>query len=1191
MVKMKMKRVLNILMSVMALATFAGEAAAATCTSLKSGNWNSNTTWSCNKTPGAGDIVIIQSPHSVDLNGNNRSAASLTINAGATLVDSGQDLTVSGNVVVNGTYDGSGNNGSLIMTGNGSTLSGTGTVIDIKRIQIDANVTIPAGSNLNLTLQSEIRVGNNNPATLTIDGTITGTSQTNGNRLIRVDNNNASTVIINGTIDAPNAYIQIQQDGTIQNNGTVSIAYLDGNGDTNVTWTQGVNSTLSLSQPTQGWNNGTFTASAMGNTVNFNGTATPFDPATYYNIAGVGVPCPLPATITVLGSSPCAGGGGGGATCTGLLPPPPPGGTPVASGGTISFGSGANVNGTAVTLTAGSNTILNPATTTTWNSGSAPLPLPPSPIPTSTVQTVVGAGGLAAGSYGDVRVNTGTGIFTGGDYFINELYVAPGATAQLAPGNYYVNKLTIGSSITKTGGNLTISPSGLVKIYVKTNAKGDAALYGGSSGIWDGSTVNVGGNPGNLQILLYDTVTYFEIGDNSQLTGFVVQPVYSGAAGNKAIDVHNNVTITGGVYTAGLLNIKNNVTFNYTPQVAAAIQSMSQCGPHHFEIQHPGGTGVTCTPSTLTIVACANAACTSQYTSGASGTLSATGVPTTNWAGGATFSIAAGSGSVTKDVQVTQVGSVTLDAIGSPTAAVATTCNFGAPSCTFTAADSALLLTTSNHIAETNVPLTVRAVKAALGNPLLCTPRITGNKSVNLKCAYTNPASGSLPVRVAGMALNAGNSPGATCDASGATVTLNFDATGTAATTLQYADVGQMSLSATHTGTGISAGLVMTGSTSFISAPASISITGVNAGPVQASSPFSATVSVLNAAGNPVPNFGKEAAPEGVSLSSVLAMGAGTWNNPALNNSVIPGASFSNGQATLNNLSWDEVGAINLHGQLTSGNYLTSGLANAVGNTATATTFVPHHYGTEIVSGELLACPPTLTCPANISGASGMAYAGRPFGVKVYALNGTCTATLTCVTQNYQGAYAQDVNLSGVAATGGPLANPVLAAANFSAGVATTATQPNYPLGAGKVAPTTVAIRATGTGSAATSSSGGFVESGLIVAQGRVKVSNAYGSDKVPLVVPVVIQYYDGTQWVLSTTDGSTVLGGLSAPGATVNNAGSLAGGVLNGFKLSGSGTLQVGFGSPTYLTSVPGQVTFGIYKGSNELIYRREAY
>ena len=156
----ELKKLSRFLWAILALAAFAGEAAAAVCTSVQSGNWDKGATWSCNKKPVAGDTVIIVSAHTINLKGD-QSAASLTIDAGGTLIDDGKDLTVGGNVVINGTYDGSGNSGSLIMTGNGSTLSGKGTFIDIKRIQIDANVTIPTGANLNLTLDSEIRVGRN----------------------------------------------------------------------------------------------------------------------------------------------------------------------------------------------------------------------------------------------------------------------------------------------------------------------------------------------------------------------------------------------------------------------------------------------------------------------------------------------------------------------------------------------------------------------------------------------------------------------------------------------------------------------------------------------------------------------------------------------------------------------------------------------------------------------------------------------------------------------------------------------------------------------------------------------------------------------------------------------------------------------------------------------------------------------
>lgn len=292
------------------LTMFAGEAVAATCTSVQDGNWNTASTWSCTggvTRPGAADDVVIVSPHTVTLDGN-RSATNLQIDAGATLDDgNGRDLALSGNAVINGTYDATGNNGNLTMTGNGVTLSGTGTIIDINRIEIDGNVTIPAGSSLNLTLRSEIRIGNNNPGTLTIDGALVGTGMNNGTRLIRLDNGNTSNLIVNGTIDAPNSFVEVQSGGTVTNNGTVSLQYLDGNNNATSSWIQGANSSLTLTKPAVQWV-GTFDASAVGNTVTFNGTATPFNPATYYNIGGVGVACPHPAGITVLGATPCGPG-------------------------------------------------------------------------------------------------------------------------------------------------------------------------------------------------------------------------------------------------------------------------------------------------------------------------------------------------------------------------------------------------------------------------------------------------------------------------------------------------------------------------------------------------------------------------------------------------------------------------------------------------------------------------------------------------------------------------------------------------------------------------------------------------------------------------------------------------------------------------------------------------------------------
>jgi uncharacterized repeat protein (TIGR01451 family) len=307
---MKRSNYRNEAFGLLALALFSPALWAATCTSIATGNWNTASTWSCTGAvtrPGAADSVIIVSPHTVTLDGN-RSATNLQIDAGATLNDgAGRDLTLSGNALINGTYDATGNNGNLTMTGSGVTLSGSGTIIDIGLLEIDGNVTVSAGSNLSLTLGSEIRIGNNNPGTLTIDGTLDGTAMSNGTRLIRLDNNNTSNMIVNGSINAPNSFIEVQSGGTVTNNGSVSVQYLDGNNNATSTWTQGAGSGLTMTQPAAQWV-GTFNAHANGNTVTYNGTSTVIAPsAGYWNLAGTIFPGACPVAYTILGSSPCVG--------------------------------------------------------------------------------------------------------------------------------------------------------------------------------------------------------------------------------------------------------------------------------------------------------------------------------------------------------------------------------------------------------------------------------------------------------------------------------------------------------------------------------------------------------------------------------------------------------------------------------------------------------------------------------------------------------------------------------------------------------------------------------------------------------------------------------------------------------------------------------------------------------------------
>ncbi len=77
-------------------------APADTCTSSNSGNWNTAGTWSCNHVPAAGDNVIIASGHTITVDIDTTSLASLTVNGALVIGNDGtaRTVTVSGDVSI-----------------------------------------------------------------------------------------------------------------------------------------------------------------------------------------------------------------------------------------------------------------------------------------------------------------------------------------------------------------------------------------------------------------------------------------------------------------------------------------------------------------------------------------------------------------------------------------------------------------------------------------------------------------------------------------------------------------------------------------------------------------------------------------------------------------------------------------------------------------------------------------------------------------------------------------------------------------------------------------------------------------------------------------------------------------------------------------------------------------------------------
>jgi len=1031
-------------------------AEAAICTSQSNGRWDQAARWDCGHVPLSTDSVVIA--HDVQMR-NNYTVAGLTINAGATLDDNGDRLTLTGDVIINGTFGGNG--GDLRMRTDGTTISGTGN-IDDARLEIDANVTLSSGAVLNFVNGADIRIGNNSDAIFTINGAITAVGIDPGQTILRVDNNNNASVIINGSIDAPTSNIEIQRDGTILNNGTVSIAFLDGNNDANVTWTQGANSTLTLSEPTRGWNNGTFDASATGNTVNFNGTALPFDPATYFNIGGSNFTCPHTATITISGDDPCGGG---------------------------TYGS----------VTGSPSVCVNDATigTKLWSG-----------LNNVTTKNAVYA--QATGINGEISNYLKC---TGYNFAIPDGATITGITAGVWA--YSAKTMTDHSVVLVKAGVPQVGAVGVMDLATATRLanRNTQVTYGGAANLW-----------GN-------TWTAADINNAAFGISFAVKRGNFNSTDTAFVDFMS-------------------ITVSYSVPAE----------PHHFEVSYTG-QAATCQPADMVVKACADAAC-NPYTSGATGTLTATGA--VNFPNGADFTITSGQSQVTVPAWITQPITSTFDVTGGLNAA---TCNING-GCTLTASDSALLVTIPDHVAGTQQNVSIQAVRKA-DNAAVCTPAFTGSQLLGVACGYVLPATGTVSPVV--------DFAGIQCDGTVYSYTKNFDATGSTTMALSYGDVGRMNLTVSHSGSGASAGLAMSGTGIYVSAPASISIT-TPAAKQNAGAAFVSTVTALTSTGATAPNFGKEG--ETVQLALQLDAPA-SGNKPALSVGTV---SFASGVAPITT-SWSEVGQTRLQASLASGDYLATGLNPSMGEVAVK--FIPDHFDTIVQDG----CQ---WC--------GYTYSGQDFKTTIQAKNAGGYQVL-----NYEGAQACAVSLSLFDAAGataiasGALTTSTIDAPNWASGqIVDWPTTFTFTASSTPVAPETIRIRAQESTCDAVASS--INEGTTDERQGRIKVGNAYGRELLPLSLPVTLQYFDGTSWVAATSDSTTTLGGITysnwlnmpvgSTSGTLAPASVIGGGSkLNLAKTGVHGSVDAGVSQPAFLDAGSARATFGIYSGNKAFIYQRESY
>jgi hypothetical protein len=738
---------------------------------------------------------------------------------------------------------------------------------------------------------------------------------------------------------------------------------------------------------------------------------------------------------------------------------------------------------------------------------------------------------------------------------------------------------------------------------------------------------------------------------NATITGQSVTGKLDSISGTATLTITDSVpetvTITPASYKSALYGSTDRdepatVTFEFAPLL------------DHIQIEHTG-TGLTCMPSEVTIKACANAACSSLATGSATVTLS----PALGWAANPiTF-----TGSTTASLSITSPQTVELGASAvSPVSSGATRCFIGATeSCSLAFADAGFIFSASSGGAALTIPTQVagveseayylRAVKKDTSTQA-CEAGLTGTTSVKFAYECIDPAAcyAANMMSINGSAAIARNNSGSVEDYS--EVNLNFEANGSAPITLNYSDVGKIKLWVKAT---VNSAALTGSSNAFVVKPYAFSLSNIkcttantdNCAPgalsmpsagdnpaasdaddssfIQAGNAFSATVAAvrydntqLNNLGAATPNFGlgMNNATEMVALAHNLVGPTGVGSvNPVLGGTTsIARSSFSNGIATVSDLSWSEVGVITL--TATNDAFLGNALTTT-GTSGNVGRFIPDHFDTEVVqsAGIPITCLTGLTCPTLYNG---FVYSGQAFTTHVTARNSAGNTTA-----NYDNAlgYAKAATLSTWNAIGGLTANPgggamtsnAVPSSSFNLGVDMVST-PIYTFPTTPVAPTDIYVRAVDTDNVTSLRGASSVEGGVKVVSGRVNIPNAYGSELLDLPMTATAQYYNGTSWLISDTDSVTSLAlGLSnylrQTGAWTTAlspaSGQITAGALS-FNLSkptdgGTGSVDVNISVPDYfLTSSnvalvnpsnTARATFGIYKGNSKFIYIRELY
>jgi len=427
--------------------------------------------------------------------------------------------------------------------------------------------------------------------------------------------------------------------------------------------------------------------------------------------------------------------------------------------------------------------------------------------------------------------------------------VCPQIGNDIINGNGHVLNIASGVKIIVSG-SWNLSPR--LKINPQKNKNVTIEFRGGMNANGQGIEVNANlifssaTNLGNLTVYgdVYVSQGNLTINGNGEVVGDVrvKGDVNTNGYVSGNISAEGSVTTNGGSYTGsinsktsvmnngeveeyinspkitqqGIVAGKKNITEITDPNILCNInQNEGPCSGrgatvHHYRLSFASPL-LSCQAIPVTVTACADAACSATVAQSNSITLT----PSGRWIGGATKAFADSGSLVAYMTRVS--GSVTLGLNGE-----SYSCTPG--NCIIDIRDSGFRIEVPDIIANKPDTATIQAVrKGESSERCVADGGFAGKtKAVKFWSRYLDPDDasqvGDRPILLSGSAI-------AQSKAAATAINTSFDHNAQAKLPLNYTDAGWMQLNASYTGSGEDAGLLMSGSGSFVSRPYGLYLT------------------------------------------------------------------------------------------------------------------------------------------------------------------------------------------------------------------------------------------------------------------------------------------------------------------------------------------------------------------------------